>query len=445
MQRVGRRRVRRRARALRARAIEPVEAQPGERVDLVAGADAQRERVVELGQRALQHTRRRQQPPRPRPALREQTPELGARVLVERPRPGRERLEPLEQRVARLVALAQAAPPRARPRAPATAAARPRSSTRSRLSTETSAADDPVATTGAARRRLRGSAAAASAAAAACRPWWRARRGSSAPYTSWPNTPSRRPSVAKIKPDLAARDHADADEQPVARAAEQPGRGHELADDGDGEQHGGDAEHLPVGHRLDVGVDADLEEEHGDEQVPDRRQLAADAVRGRRAGEREAGDERADDRREVGQVRELGEREREREREHDERARGTAVAPDQREQRRREPQADRSRDHDEADRDERDLEDADRRDAAFGDDARDDGEDHEAEHVVGDRRTEHGARFDRRERAEVAEHARGDADARRGQRGADEQRFLAVEAEAEPGSRSRSPSGRRRR
>ena len=80
-----------------------------------------------------------------------------------------------------------------------------------------------------------------------------------------------------------------------------------------------------------------------------------------------------------------------------------------------------------------DLEDPDRRDAALGDDSRHDGEDHQAEHVVGDRRAEHGARFDRRERAQVAEHPCGDADARRGQRGADEQRFLTGEAEADPG------------
>ena len=56
-----------------------------------------------------------------------------------------------------------------------------------------------------------------------------------------------------------------------------------LPSDGDDEQHRGDRRapsSRPNG--LDVGVDADLQEEDRDEQVPDRRELAADAVR--RAG-----------------------------------------------------------------------------------------------------------------------------------------------------------------
>ena len=101
----------------------------------------------------------------------------------------------------------------------------------------------------------------------------------SAPYTSWPKTRFAEPERREDQPDLAARDHADADEQPVAGAAEQSGRGRELAEHGDHEEHRGDAEHLPVGHGLDVGVDADLQEEDRDEQVSDRRELAADAVR----------------------------------------------------------------------------------------------------------------------------------------------------------------------
>ena len=59
---------RRRARAL-AHGVQPIEAQPGQRIDLEAGADAERERVVELGQRTLQHARCGEQPPRPRPAF----------------------------------------------------------------------------------------------------------------------------------------------------------------------------------------------------------------------------------------------------------------------------------------------------------------------------------------------------------------------------------------
>ena len=78
----------------------------------------------------------------------------------------------------------------------------------------------------------------------------------------------------------------------------------------------------------DVGVDPDLQEEDRNEQMRDRRELAR--ARGPAAGlrgERDAGDERADDRRELGRVRELGDRERERERDRDERARRAAVAP----------------------------------------------------------------------------------------------------------------------
>ena len=126
-----------------------------------------------------------------------------------------------------------------------------------------------------------------------------------------------------------------------------------------------------------------------------------------------------------------------RERERHQRARRPAVAADPREQRRRDPQGERSRDHDEPDRDECDLGDADGRHAAFGDDTRDDREDDQTDHVVGDRGTEHGARFDRCERAEVAEHPRSDADARRRQCRADEQCFLTVEAEADARTEAR--------
>ncbi len=236
------------------------------------------------------------------------------------------------------------------------------------------------------------------------------------------------------QPDLAARNHADADEQLVAGPAEHARRGHELADNCDQEQHGGDPEHLAVGERFEVYVDTDLEEEHGDQQVPDWGQLSAHAVGGVRPRERKAGHECTDDRRQVGRVRKLGQCERETQRERHQCARGAAVAPDPREQRRRDAQADGSRDHDEPDGDECDLGDADGRHAAFGDDASDDSEDDEADHVVGDRGAEHSARFDRCERTEVAEHPRSDADARGRQCGADEQRFFAVEAEAESGA-----------
>ena len=98
-----------------------------------------------------------------------------------------------------------------------------------------------------------------------------------------------------------------------------------LPIDRDHQQRRGDAEHLGVDELLDLGLDADLEEEHRDEQVPDRRELALDALLRRAAREREAGDERTDDRRELGGVGQLRERERERERDRHQGARRLGV------------------------------------------------------------------------------------------------------------------------
>ena len=58
----------------------------------------------------------------------------------------------------------------------------------------------------------------------------------------------------------------------------------------------------------------------------------------------------------------------------------------------------------------------------LGDDPDDDGQDDEPEHVVGDGSAEHGSGFDAGERTEIAEHPGGDPDARRRQRGTEEQR-----------------------
>ena len=243
------------------------------------------------------------------------------------------------------------------------------------------------------------------------------------------------PERGEDQPDLAARNHADADEQLVAGPAEHARRGHELAEHRDKEQHRGDPEHLAVGEGFEVDVDTDLEEEHGDQQVPDGSQLAAYAVGGVRARQREAGHERTDDRRQVGRVRKLG---------ASASVKPSASAtnvPAERLWRRipansggaiRRPTAVAITTNPIATS--RDLGDADGRHAAFGDDARDDSEDDEADHVVGDRGAEHSARFDRCERTEVAEHPRSDADARGRQCRADEQRFFAVEAEADAGA-----------
>ncbi len=76
-------------------------------------------------------------------------------------------------------------------------------------------------------------------------------------------------------------------------------------------------------------------------------------------------------------------------------------------------------------------EDRQRIDVTAGDDLDDDGEDDQAEHVVGDGRPEHDPRLGGGEGAQVAEHSRRDADARRRERRTDEQRGVPRLAEAE--------------
>ena len=67
------------------------------------------------------------------------------------------------------------------------------------------------------------------------------------------------------------------------------------------------------------------------------------------------------------------------------------------------------------------------------DDSGDDREDDESEHVVGDRSTKDGPRLWGRQCSQVAEDASGDADARGGQRGTDEQRGIRRFAERRGG------------
>ena len=76
------------------------------------------------------------------------------------------------------------------------------------------------------------------------------------------------------------------------------------------------------------------------------------------------------------------------------------------------------------------------RDRVAGDHLDHDGEDDQAEHVVGDGGAEHDPRLDRRQRPEVAEDPGGDADAGRRQRGAEEDRRLRCRS---PGPRPRRP------
>ena len=118
------------------------------------------------------------------------------------------------------------------------------------------------------------------------------------------------------------------------------------------------------------------------------------------AAEREAGHERADDRRELRDVGQLCESQREGERERRPVSRriapvGAPAANSGGASRgRRRPRSPRGTPIASAD----DADDREDRHRAVGDEPHDDGEDHQAEHVVGHRRAEHGARLGLAER-----------------------------------------------
>ena len=77
--------------------------------------------------------------------------------------------------------------------------------------------------------------------------------------------------------------------------------------------HRSKAEHVDPEQFGRVDVDADLQEEDGDEEMTDRRQFALDASGTWAATEREASNECADDRREFDERGQLRDPERERE------------------------------------------------------------------------------------------------------------------------------------
>ena len=240
---------------------------------------------------------------------------------------------------------------------------------------------------------------------------------------------------------LASGNHAHAHEQPVARRAPHAGRGGELPGHSDDEHRAGEPQHRRFGELAHLCVDPDLQEEHGDEEVADRCQLPPNALRRRAAGEREAGDEGTDDRCELGRAGQLGHAQREREGKGDERSARPAVAGDGSEQAGGETHADHGRDGEKGDRHRHDRQHRDHRHRALGDESYDHREHDQAHHVVGDRGSDHCAGLDHGQRTQVAEHARRYADARGRERGADEQRLLAIVGEqprdARPGREQR--------
>ena len=66
------------------------------------------------------------------------------------------------------------------------------------------------------------------------------------------------PDAGEDQADLAAGEHPEPDEEPVADAAEQAEAGGDLADDRDDDQRGDEREQARVAERVEVGVHADL-------------------------------------------------------------------------------------------------------------------------------------------------------------------------------------------
>ena len=232
--------------------------------------------------------------------------------------------------------------------------------------------------------------------------------------------------------DLTARDHAEADEQLVGTGASCPGGTDQLADHRHHGEHCGEPDHRRLGHRLQVGVDADLGEEHGDEQIAHRAEVARDAVVLAALCEAEAGHEGTDDEGELGGVGQFGEPECDDDRGDGDGGPRARLAMHRIEDLRHEREADDAG-HDqepngqaEGGADRRDV------DRTTRDDLDDHSENDEAQDVVGDRGTQHDASFGRGECSQVAEHTGGDADAGGGERGADEDRGVRAQAEQQP-------------
>ena len=154
------------------------------------------------------------------------------------------------------------------------------------------------------------------------------------------------------------------------------------------------------------------------------------------AADRQPGDEGADDEGQLGGVGEHGEAEDHGEGGHRQRRARPGEAVDGTEDVGYDENAEQPRQDEEAGGEEDGRgDDADRHRVARHD-LDDDGEDDQPEHVVGHSGAEHDARLDRRQGMEVAEDAGGQADARRGQGGPEEDCRVGVPAEGDAGPRS---------
>ena len=235
------------------------------------------------------------------------------------------------------------------------------------------------------------------------------------------------------KTDLAAGDHPQPDQQPVGSASPHGPPGDQLAGHSDDGHHQGHPDHRGLGHCLEVGVHADADEEDRDEQVRHGAEIGRDPLVLIGPTQRQARHERTDDERELGLIGQLGERDHEREAgDHCGRARRGEL-PDDAEHPRDHKHADDAGAHQEQHRKPQRFRHGSDADIAAGDHLHDDGEDDQAQHVIGDGGPEHDPGLDRGECAEVSEHSCRDAHAGRGERGAEEHCSVAAHPERRRG------------
>ena len=230
---------------------------------------------------------------------------------------------------------------------------------------------------------------------------------------------------------LAAGHHADADEHLVGSGAERAHRGQQFAGDGQGAHGGGKAQHRWLRHGAEIGVDADLQEEHGDEDVAHRAQVAGDAFVVLATPQAQAGHEGTDDEGELGGVGQHREPEGDGHCRHHHGGTRRCSAVHEVECLRHREHADEAGDEQEGHRQPQGLGHQAHAHVASGDHLGDDGEDDEAEHIIGHGCAQHDACLDGGEGAQVAEHTGRDAHAGGGERGAEEHSGLGRLAEGQ--------------
>ena len=190
---------------------------------------------------------------------------------------------------------------------------------------------------------------------------------------------------------FASREHAEADHPLVARRSECSEGRQQFADDRKDRQQERDRQYSTVEHRRDIRADADVEEEHRNEDLTERRQVAFDSLVDGDASQPEACDKCSDDRCEICHVGEHGEGEHEGNGDDWDGGTRPRHRTDSSQQDWECSQTDDTGDDEETDgepdrgRHRRNV------DRTLLDDAGDDGEDDESEHVVGHRRPEDGA------------------------------------------------------